>query len=246
MHSIQIPESSINWNGGQRITIRAGDTATCTALNPGQLYGIFIYNSTQNATNATVNVVWSNSKPPVKITVPGTTANAGLASLGFVSGTDTQTIAVSLPSNAGIAQVEIWLGSVSMPIDTSGLNNQPLPIDGNPYPFNKYTRYFSVPPSSWQQLTLVSTINQFLSVQFRSAKAIVHVLNETSNGLLDGQVTPIGPTAQAPGSVTIQAVTIQSIQNYLQGDGTQWVWMDADSQQDSNEATISLQALSFD
>lgn len=243
MNSIQIPEGAINWNGGQRITLRAGDTATCTTLNPGQLYAIFMYNSTQNDTNGTVNIVWSNSQPPVKATIPGTTANAGLASIAFVSGTDTQTVSVSLPTNAGIAQIDLWLGSVSMPIDTSGLNNQPLPIDGNPHDFNKYTRYYAVPPSSWQQLTIVSAITQFLSVQFREAKAIVYVVNETSNGLLPGQVQSMGPTAQAAGAVAINGVTIQSVQGNLQGDGTQWVWMNADSEQDSQSASISLQSL---
>lgn len=244
MLSIPIPEGSTNWNGGQRITLQAGQTATCTTLNPGQLYAVFMYNSTQNDTNGTVSIVWSNSQPPARVTVPGTTANAGLASLAFVSGTDTQTISVSLPSNAGIAQIDIWLGSVSMPIDTTGLNNAPLPIDGNPYPFNKYTRYFAVPPSSWQQLTIVSAITQFISVQFRQAKAVVYVVNETSNGLLPGQVTSMGPSATASGIVTINAVGIQSVQGTLQGDGSQWVWMNADSEQDSESATISLQSLS--
>ena len=243
MHSIQIAENEINWNGGQRITLRAGDTARCTTLRPGQLYGIFIYNSAQNDNSAKVNVVWSNSQPPVPITVPGTTANAGLAAMGFVSGTDTQTIAVSLPTNAGIAQVEVWLGSVSMPTNTSGLNNRSLPADGEPYPFNKYTRYYAVPPSKWMQLTIVSTITQFISCQFRQATATVFVVNETSNGLLPGQVTSMGPTASASGAVTISTSTIQSIEEMLQGDGSQWVWMDADSQQNSQQATISLQSL---
>lgn len=245
MQSIQLPEGAINWNGGQRITLRAGDTATCTTLNPGQLYGIFIYNSAQNDTNATVNVVWSNSQLPVQIMVPGTTANAGLASLGFVSGTDTQTVSVSLPSNAGIAQVEIWLGSVSMPIDTSGLTNQLLPIDGNEYPFNEYTRYYSVPPTEWLQVTIVSPITQFISVQFSSMKAYVLVVNETLTGLQPGQVVPMGPTATAAGAVTIDAATIGNIQKSFQG-GMQWVWMDADNQQDSQTASISLQSLSFE
>lgn len=243
MNSIQLPEGAINWNGGQRITLRAGDTATCTTLNPGQLYAIFMYNSTQNDTNGTVNIVWSNSSPPVKATIPGTTANAGLASLAFVSGTDTQTVSVSLPTNAGIAQIDLWLGSVSMPIDTSGLTNEPLPIDGNQHDFNKYTRYYAVPPSSWQQLTIVSAITQFLSVQFTSSKAIVYVVNETSSGLLAGQVQSMGPTASAAGTVTTSAVTIQSVQGYLQGNGGQFVWMNADSEQDSLNATISLQAM---
>lgn len=85
---------------------------------------------------------------PCAHTVPGTTANACLASLGFVSGTDTQTISVSLPSNSGIAQVELWLGSTSMPTNTSGLNNNQLQAKGEQYPFNKYNRYYAVPPSN--------------------------------------------------------------------------------------------------
>lgn len=243
MHSIRIADNEINWNGGQRISLRAGDVARCTTLRPGQLYGIFIYNSAQNDNNAQVNVVWSNSQPPVPITVPGTTANAGLASMGFVSGTDTQTISISLPQNSGIAQVEAWLGSVSMPTNTSGLSNRTLPADGEPYPFNKYSRYFTVPPSKWMQLTITSVINQFISCQFRQATATVFVVNETSNGLLPGQVTSMGPTASASGAVNISSSQIQSIEESLQGDGTQWVWMDADSQQDSQTATISLQSL---
>lgn len=243
MRSMAIAQSAINWNGGQRITLRAGDTATCTTLRPSQIYGIFIYNSAQHDNTAEVNVVWSNSEPPVPISVPGTTANAGLASMGFVSGTDTQTVAVSLPSNSGIAQVEVWIGSVSMPTDTSGLTNQQLPSDGKQHSFNKYHRYFAVPPSNWHALSITSTITQFISCQFRSQEATVYVVNETSNGLLDGQVTSMGPTASAKGAVTIASSGFNEIKENLQGDGTQWVWMDADSQQDSGDATISLMSL---
>lgn len=243
MESIAIAASQLNWNGGQRITLKAGDTATCTVLRPEQLYGIFIYNSAQNDNNAVVNVVWSNSQPPCQITVPGTTANAGLASMGFVSGSDTQTISVSLPSNSGIAQVDLWLGSVSMPTNTGGLNNQPLQANGDPVQFNKYTRYYAVPPSKWMNLTIASTITQFISCQFRQDKATVFVVNETSNGLLKGQVTKMGPTASESGAITITTSQIQSITENLQGDGSQWVWMDADSQQNSKSATIALQSL---
>ncbi|HEX8367281.1 MAG TPA: hypothetical protein VF604_01820 [Pyrinomonadaceae bacterium] len=239
-----IAEGAMNWNGGQRITLQAGQTATCTTLNPGQLYAIFMYNSTQNDTNGTVNIVWSNSQPPVSVTVPGTTANAGLASLAFVSGSDTQTVSVSLGTNAGIAQIDLWLGSVSMPIDTTGMAyNSPLPNDGSVNPFNKYGRYYAVPPSSWQALTIVSTITQFISVQFTESKAVVYVVNESSNGLLSGQVVKMGPTASS-GVVSINAVQIQSITGNFQGNGQQWVWLNADSEQDSSQATISLQSLS--
>ncbi|MBX2804387.1 MAG: hypothetical protein KTR19_00320 [Hyphomicrobiales bacterium] len=244
MHSVALSSNVTNWNGGQRITLKAGDTATCTTLRPQQLYGIFVYNSAGADNNAALSVVWSNSQPPVNITVPGTTANAGLASMGFVSGTDTQTVSVSLPSNAGIAQVEIWLGSVSMPTNTSGLSNHSLPADGEQRSFNKYHRYYAVPASKWYTLTIASTITQFISCQFREQEATVFVVNETSHGLLTGQVTTMGPTANQKDAVKISSAQHQSISENLQGDGTQWVWMDADSQQDSNAATIALQALS--
>jgi hypothetical protein len=243
MESFGITAAQINWNGGQRITLKAGDTATCTTLRPGQLYGIFIYNSAQSDNTSDVSVVWSNSQPPAKITVPGTTANAGLSSMGFVSGSDTQTISISLGSNSGVAQVEAWLGSTSMPTNTSGLSNNPLQANGEQYPFSKYTRYYAVPPSKWMNLTIASKITQFISCQFREAKATVFVVNETSNGLLSGQVTNIGPTASEPGAVTITATQIQSVSYNMQGDGTQYVWMDADSPQDSQSASIALQSL---
>ncbi|KJK14422.1 hypothetical protein ACIOVF_25655 [Pseudomonas sp. NPDC087612] len=243
MESIGVLATQTNWNGGQRLTLNAGDTATCTTLSPGQLYGIFIYNSAQNQTSATVNVNWSNSQPPCPITVPGTTANAGLASIGFVSGTDTQTVSVSIAPNSGLAQVDIWLGSVSMPINTAGLNNQALQANGELYPFSKYSRYYAVPPSKWMSLTIASKITQFVSCQFREEKAVVYVINETSNGLLSGQITSIGPTAKTAGVVTILPTSLQSITNTLQGDGSQWVWMDADSAQDSQSASIALQSM---
>lgn len=243
MEAIAIAESAINWNGGQRITLRAGDTATCTTLRPGQVYGIFAYNSAQNDNNADLTCVWSNSQPPVRITVPGTTGNHGLASMGFVSGDDTQTISVSLGANSQNAQLEIWLGSLMMPTDTSGLNNQQLPADGSQHSFDKYQRYFAVPPSSWYTVTLVSTITQFISCQFTQDKAHVFVLNETAAGLLDGQVVTMGPTASAKGAVTIQAVQSQSTSLDISGGGQQYVWMNADSQQDSESASIALQSL---
>ena len=160
------------------------------------LWNIF-YNSAQNDNTATVNVVWTNSQPPQPVTIPGTTANAGLASVLFVSGIDTRTVSVSLPTNAGLAQVDIWIGSVSMPTDTSGLNNEKLPINGEPQPFDKYTRYFTVPPSNWHQLVIRSPVQQFIAVQFRSQNAVVYVVSEGPNGLLNGQVTGVGSAANA-------------------------------------------------
>ncbi len=130
-----------------------------------------------------------------------------------------------------------------MPINTSGLSNNPLPFNGLQQSFNKYTRYYAVPPSQWVSVTISSVITQFISVQFTEAAATVFVVNETSNGLLPGQVTTMGPTASAPGAVTILPVTYQSVTKQFQGSGAQFVWIDADSQQDSQSATIAAQLL---
>lgn len=237
----QADSNVINWNGGKRITLYPGSTATCTALRPGQIYGIFIYNSALADNNAQLFVNWSNSQPPQPVTIPGTTANAGLASMVFVSGSDTQTVSVFLPQDASIAQVEVWLGSVSMPTDTTGLNNQRLPDDAQQHEFNKYHRYYAVPASKWYQVRINSAITQFISCQFRQSEAIVFVVNETTNGLLDGQVVTIGNTEK---KVSIASTQQQHVEQFIQGDGGQYVWMNADSQQDSQQASISLQPLS--
>lgn len=242
MFAAEIGNDVRNWNDGGRTELNPGDTLRCTRLRSGQLYGIFAYNAAQHANNADLTIVWSNSEPPKTLRIPGTTQNAGSAALAFVSGSDTTTISVSLQPGSG-DKVEVWLGSVDMPINTSHIHNEQLPMDGKEHPFNKYTRYFAVPPSSWHRIKLTSDVTQFLSVQFRNAAATVFVLNETSNGLRQDQVIKLGPTANQDGAVTIDSVQSQVYEKSIQGDGTQWVWMNADSQQDSDHSTISLQSL---
>lgn len=226
----------INWNGGQRLTLSAGVTAQCSALDKGQIYALFFYNSAANDNNATVTVTWSNSQPPVNVTVPGTTGGQGLASLFLVSGDDTTTVSASISTSQPNAFVDTWIGSVRMPTNTTGLTNLPLPINGVPQPFYGYRRYYAVPPSAWQQLIIQSKITQFISVQFQENFATVNIVNATSQA--PQLVTAVG-TAQK--QFAINTVQNQTLSVFLQGNGTQWVWMNADSQQDSQFATISLQ-----
>jgi hypothetical protein len=82
-----------NWDGGQVSMLTSGQTLTCTTLSSGQLYGIILYNSAGNDNDATVNVALGNQQLK-QVTVPGTTANQGLASVVLVSGNDGQTVAV--------------------------------------------------------------------------------------------------------------------------------------------------------
>jgi hypothetical protein len=137
--------SSTNWNNGQLITLSPGDTATCQQLNASQLYGLIFYNSAGNDAGANLSVVWSQSQPPATVHVPGTTGNQGLASVLFVNGSDTTTVSAAMLQNQPGAQVQTYIASVKMPTDTSGINNQSLPADGQPHSFNKFTRYYTVP-----------------------------------------------------------------------------------------------------
>ncbi len=231
--------ASINWNGGQVITLTQGDTAVCSGgLNPGQIYALFFYNSAQNDANAPVNVVWSNSQPPVKVTVPGTTANQGLAAFCFVSGDDTNTISASLGQSSPGAQVTAFIGSVKMPTNTSGVNNAQLPLDGQFHAFTKFTRYFAVPASHWYDGIIQSNINQFISVQFKESTAVVNIVNK----LVDpSNVIKYAGSCQP--QVTVNAVPGQSYQWSFQGNGSQFVWINADSAQNTASAQIAVQSL---
>jgi hypothetical protein len=232
--------ASINWNGGQVVTLKQGDTATCVgSLNAGQLYALFFYNSAQNDADAPVTVVWSNSQPPVTVMVPGTTGNQGLAALCFVSGDDTNTVSASVGVAGSGVQVTAFIGSVKMPTNTGGINNTSLPLDGQFHPFTSFTRYYAVPASHWYSGTLQSNINQFISVQFMESSAVVNIVNK----LVDPS-NVISFAGNCKSQVTINAVANQTYGWSLQGNGSQIVWINADSCQNSQTAQIAIQSLS--
>ena len=242
---VKTGNTAINWNGGQRITLKQGDTATCQALSAGQLYGVFMYNSSGADHDIQVTLSWSNSNPPVPIVVPGTTGNQGLASVALVSGNDTSEISVSITSSGDMTtdSIDVWIGSVKMPTNTSGLNNSELPANGKSNPFDKYRRYYSVLASKWYNLTITSQVTQFMSIQFVGNSATVFIVNPTTSA--DNHVYGIGSVTENKQYVIQKAPASRptSISFSTQGNGTQTVWMNADSLQNSNNATIVLQAL---
>jgi hypothetical protein len=231
--------ASTNWNDGKLITLKPGDTATCTDLNSGQLYGLIFYNSASADTNTSISVVWSNSQPPATVQIPGTTGNQGLAAVLFVNGSDTTTVSAAMLQNNPGAQVQCYIASVKMPTNTAGVNNQSLPSDGQAHAFSKFTRYYSVIASHWYQAQIQSNINQFTAIQFSEQYANVNVVNQTVNP---------NTLVQAVGMAQNQfKITGSDHQNYswsLQGNGQQMVFVNASSVQDSASATISLQSLS--
>ncbi|MCE9687851.1 hypothetical protein LZP73_16850 [Shewanella sp. AS16] len=236
--------SEINWNDGAVSTLTGGDTLTCANLKQGQLYAVFLYNSAGEDANIGVNVNIGNLYPPKTVTVPGTTGNMGLAALALVSGTDTQTVSISITSQQQGSKVTAWLGSVGMPTNTSGLNNQSLPFNGEQQHYDKCYRYYAVPKSQWYQLTLNSPVTQFISTQFTE-----NYLNVFINNPVGDPATVIVPTGSvkegAPGLGSYQIVksdsTPQTITYQDQGNGQQKVWMNADSGQNSNNSSIAAQ-----
>lgn len=231
--------ASINWNNGQLLTLNPGDTATCQKLNSNQLYGLMFYNSAGNDAGANVSVVWSGSQPPVSVYVPGTTGNQGLASVLFVNGSDTTTVSAAMLQNQPGAQVQTYIASVKMPVDTSGINNLPLPADGQLHQFQKFTRYYTVPASHWYQAQISSNINQFISIQFAEQAAVVNIVNS----LVD-PTNLVQAVGKAAGQYKTNVSTYQTISWPLQGNGQQIVLVNADSVQNSQSASISLQSLS--
>ncbi|EJC78421.1 hypothetical protein Rleg10DRAFT_7156 [Rhizobium leguminosarum bv. trifolii WSM2012] len=230
--------TAVTWNDGRLITLNGGDTASCNGnLNQGQLYALVFYNSAGNDANATVNVIWSQSQPPVKVSVPGTTGNQGLAALCFVSGSDTASVSISLTTADPGVKIDAYIASVKMPTNTSGINNVGAPI-GSTASFTKFTRFYGVPASHWYDVTLKSNINQFISVQLTENKANVVILNQQAD-----PSNTIAYTGTTQSQVTVTGKTYNTYEYPIQGNGTQWVWVNADSAQNSQTATLAIQSL---
>ncbi|MFI7674620.1 hypothetical protein [Actinophytocola sp. NPDC049390] len=232
--------TTINWSDGRLITLAEGDTAAAGELNEGQLYGFFFYNAAENDATTTVEVTWSNSQPPKPVPVHGTTANQGLASVLLVSGDDTNSVSASIVKGNPGATIQAFVCSVKMPVNTSGINNLQLPANGQPQPFQRLTRYYDVPATHWYDLTIESDVDQFIVVQFTEMTAQVIVVKCVADP--KENVFAVG-AAEKNKMYTIQPTQNERLQVNIQGDGTQTVWMNADSVQNSQNAAITLQSL---
>ena len=233
----------LNWNDGRLVNLSAGQTAKCENLVKGQLYALLLYNSSQTDVDAAVTVVWSNDAPPSTVTVRGSSGDGGPATFVFVSGSDTGFVSISL-SPKSAASITAFIVSISMPLNTNGLNSSELVSDGQFHPFDKYDRYYAGAYSGWRSVTVENEFNQFICLQMLESTATVIVVN-LGSGLANGQVTMFGPTAEAAGTVTIDKVDLQSYEVNIQGNGATWVWMNGDSPQNSKNSQIALQELSL-
>jgi len=231
---------SIDWSAGQVITLTEGDTATLSELNDSQLYGVFLYNTANADNTVTVTITWSDDpgNPPVDVPVEGTTGDQGLAAVRFLSGSDASYISASVGQDQKDAQIKAFICSVEMPTDTAGINNQPLPADGKRHQFERLTRFYCVPAGRWYRTTVASDVNQFISVRFFESYAHVTVVNKIDDPAL--RIQGIGNAAKM---FQVDATEKNSFQTKMEGDGSQQVWINADSVQDSQSASLSLQPL---
>jgi len=222
--------------------LSAGQAAKCENLVKDQLYAVLIYNSSQIDVDAAVTVVWSNQVPPSRVTVRGSTGEGAPASYLFVSGADSDFISISLgPSSE--ASITAFIVSISMPLNTQGLNSAVLPYDTDFQPFNKYDRYYMEAGTGWGSVTIENPTTQFICLQMFGSSATVIVVNKGSQPV-DQLVNKFGPTALKDGTVVIDEVDIQSYQKDIPGNSGTWVWMNGDSQLNSKTAGINLQQLS--
>jgi len=233
----------LNWDDGRLITLTGGQAAKCANLVKNQIYAVLIYNASQIEIAAIVTVVWSNTDPPSKVTVRGTTGDNAPASFLFVSGTDTDFISISLAPGSQ-ATIGAFIASVSMPLNTKGINNAELPNDSQFYPFQKYDRYYIESDTGWRSISIQNLDNQFICLQMIEDAATIIVVNKGSD-TIDEQVNKFGPTANQSDVVQIENVTKQTYSGNIQGNSGSYVWINGDSAQNSKSSLIALQQLSL-
>lgn len=230
----------ITWDDGRLIKLTEGDTATAGGLNNGQLYGFFFYNEAEHDATTKVEVNWRNDQKPQEVTVHGTTAQEGPASVLMVYGDDTNTVSASIVKGNPGANLNAFVCSVGMPKDTSGINDIELPDNGQTQQFKRLTRYYKVLATHWYDLTIESDVNQFIVAQFQEMRARLFVVKSTADP--KANVYGVG-TAEKEKMYKVEPTGNERMIVDVQGDGSQTVWISAASLQDSQQATITLQSL---
>ncbi|MBJ9966934.1 hypothetical protein LGM43_04750 [Burkholderia seminalis] len=235
-----------NWNGGNRLVVSQSNPLQCVNSIVNPINVAFLYNTTQAAQEVPVDFVGANQYFQ-QVKVAQTTGNQGSAALLTFSGPSnggSASLTATLDPQAGSgAQAEAWLGSQSMPVNTTGLSNNNLPANGERYAFNKYSRYYFVPGAQRYVLSVSSGISAFYFALFNSSGQVdVYVLNAPDDSYQPNVQQFPGDT-YAAANTKVHSLTQSSVSIPLFGANQQWVAMNADSVSDSTNATISLTAL---
>ena len=231
-----------NWDDGRLVYLTPGATFKCNNLQ-NAVTAVFLYNAANADHDTYVTVSVQNSVAPKRVLVPGVTADQGLATIVVVNGNVTNSVTVSMGADQPTdSKVSAFIGSLAFPLNTAGITNAKLPIDGNTYPFNRFTRYYQVLAAAWYQLVLTSNVYQFYAAQFGidNTSLTVYCLNPGPNP--QANVVQADDTNPIPVKLILPTSgTAQKIVKQVFGNNQQAVWINADSVTDSQSATISLQ-----
>jgi hypothetical protein len=236
-----------DWNNGTRCNLTDGDSATNTNFDEDQIYGLFFYNANNNNKSATMTVEWTDTggnPKSRKVSVPGATADSGRASVALIWGGDIQrtngraSAVTATLSAANGATVDAFLGSLTQPIDKSGLEQDTELQDGTEYKINKFSRFYRMLAAQNYSLTLSTTKNaQFIVVEFDPDGATVLVVRQ--RGKLDDFVVPL--TDGAERRHNIKHTTDKSLDwSPIRGNNQQIVVLNADSVLNLGDAHIKL------
>lgn len=243
---LEVPDSHtgfIHWDDGRPIQISSGTTATCSTLKQGQLYGLFLYNTSKADHDVTATIVWSNAAPPESLLIPGTRTGQGPASMVFVSGRDTSTVSVSISGSD--SRIECYIASVSMPLNGAGLQSKPLRPTGLRKALLRGDRYYAVLEKIWYRVSIGNLYTQAQVVQFSQHNATVYVVNPVEDP--DLNILAVGTVAEGTDYSIVKpksGTQPQHIQEQRRGHHERLVWVNASSQDSAQYTWIELQALS--
>lgn len=233
----------IPWDDGRKVTIDNTQTLHCGALQNENIYAVFLYNESKSDMPVKVRINIGGNYDRKYITLPGSNDNQGLAGIAIVRGADTATVSVSLDSDSDKAYVTAWLGSVEMPLNTTGINNDKLPANGKPHPYGTCTRYYKAPKMGTFVYKVRSEQVQFISTVITNSCVTVLI----NNPIQDPEVNIVA-TGDAKKdidySIFYKRHRPQEIQKEIQTTGgKQYIWMNADNSDSSQHASISLQQI---
>ena len=237
-----------NWDSGALVTLTpnpGSNSYTCSTIQNAAT-ALFLYNASQNDHDITVTVLTNNASAPVNVTVPGVTGGQGLATIVLINGNITSTVTLTMgQGQVASTQVQAFIGSLAFPISYNPpMSNNSLPTDGTVASFKAFSRFYNVPASTWYALNLTSTIQQFFCAQFGPGQnaLTIYCMNPGPNPQANVvQATPTNPVPYT--FMPASAGKTQQINTSVFGNGQQLVWINADSVQNSQNATISMMKL---
>jgi|GEM_PF-2794571 len=148
-------------NDGGRFTLDSTnpDKAAVRYTNlPNQLIAILVHNN--NGNNGRFRIAYDGYQP-ISRKLPS--VDGGGAGFGYIylidpSKANSYDISIGVPVGTGNAPIslDVQLVSLMFPLNTSGVQNQEIPLNGADCAFNGYSRSYCTPQPTWYNATVMS------------------------------------------------------------------------------------------